>query len=329
MKARRLAAWMLSTSVMLAGAGVVPAVMASSAQAATGTAASTTAVSTKNNPVAVGQSAKVGIRVRPVIASAVVPTGTVAVSVDGGAPVSYLLVAGGASVREVFTTAGPHTIAGAYSGDAVYAPSSSPLKVNVTAGVAVNTTTTLSSSVNPSVIGQAVKFTAVVKPVSGSSVPTGSVTFTVDGVVGAPVALVAGKATETVATLGLGGHPVSAAYGGDSLNNASPSAVLTQTVNQSGTAVTLTSSANPSLAGASVTITAQVSPVHPGKGNPTGTVTFSVNGVPGAPVAVAFGKARLITGALTAGTYTITATFSGDANFTTSTSAVALSQVVK
>jgi large repetitive protein len=47
---------------------------------------------------------------------------------------------------------------------------------------AVNTTTTLTSSVNPSVNGQSVTFTATVAPASGVTVPTGTVQFLIDGV---------------------------------------------------------------------------------------------------------------------------------------------------
>ena len=44
------------------------------------------------------------------------------------------------------------------------------------------TTTTLSSSANPSTPGQAVTFTAIVAPTTGTGMPTGMVTFTIDSV---------------------------------------------------------------------------------------------------------------------------------------------------
>ena len=72
----------------------------------------------------------------------------------------------------------------------------------------------------------------------------------------------------------------------------------------------------------------------PGIGTPTGTVIFSINGTPQSqspvPLTVINGvdQATFTTAPLSAGTYTITAIYGGDSNFTTSTSA-AFSQKVK
>jgi hypothetical protein len=66
-----------------------------------------------------------------------------------------------------------------------------------------------------------------------------------------------------------------------------------------------------------VTLTAQVSPVAPGAGLPTGTVVFTVNGATlGAPVQLVGGQATSSAFAsLSPGTYTIRASYSGDGNF--------------
>ena len=54
----------------------------------------------------------------------------------------------------------------------------------------VNTTAAVSSSLNPSLFGQSVSFTATVSPASGTTPPAGSVQFVVDGVnLGSAVAL--------------------------------------------------------------------------------------------------------------------------------------------
>ncbi|MCH6163266.1 Ig-like domain-containing protein [Streptomyces marispadix] len=58
----------------------------------------------------------------------------------------------------------------------------------------------------------------------------------------------------------------------------------------------------------------------PGAGTPTGTVTFALSGGGGSttvPVAVD-GTARLTVDSLPAGAYSVTATYSGDANFASS-----------
>ena len=89
-------------------------------------------------------------------------------------------------------------------------------------------------------------------------------------------------------------------------------------------AMTIASSANPSGSGQLVTFTATVSVVPPGIGTPTGTVTFSVDGTPQSPVPLTVingvDQATFTTAPLSAGTYTITAVYGGDSNFTTSTS---------
>jgi len=94
------------------------------------------------------------------------------------------------------------------------------------------------------------------------------------------------------------------------------------------TTTTVTSSTNPSDFGQSVTFTATVTS---GAGTPTGSVQFKDNGGNlGAPIALnASGQAQLTTSSLTAVTHTITADYSGDVNFLTSTGTLSGGQVVK
>jgi len=88
-----------------------------------------------------------------------------------------------------------------------------------------------------------------------------------------------------------------------------------------GSTVTLTSSNNPALSGESVTFTATVNELDPQTITPTGTVTFTVDGIAGSPVALnGSGIATLTTRALTATAHTLTATYSGDARLLASTS---------
>lgn len=96
------------------------------------------------------------------------------------------------------------------------------------------------------------------------------------------------------------------------------------------TATALTSSANPSSPGQSVTFTATVSFLPGfGKGAPTGTVTFSDGSTQiGSSAINGSGVATFATTTLAVATHSITATYSGDTNFATSTSA-AVQQVVQ
>ena len=97
----------------------------------------------------------------------------------------------------------------------------------------IGTTTTLVSSQNPSLFGQAVTFTATVTGQSGGT-PTGSVTFSSGGH-SATVALTAGQASITTTandSLPLGVNPVTAVYSGDSNFIASTSITLNQVVDE-------------------------------------------------------------------------------------------------
>ena len=98
--------------------------------------------------------------------------------------------------------------------------------------VKTNTATALSSSLNPSNVGDPVTFTATVSPSSGTTAPTGTVTFAADGnTLGTGTLDGAGQARFTTSSLTAGSSSMTASYGGDAAFNSSSSAVLTQTVN--------------------------------------------------------------------------------------------------
>jgi hypothetical protein len=110
---------------------------------------------------------------------------------------------------------------------------------------------------------------------------------------------------------------------------ASTSATAAANITQAGTAIVVASSANPSTAGASVTFTASLTVVAPGAGTPTGAVQFKTNSVAaGDPVNLVNGAASFSTALLTPGTNSITAEYSGDANFTAITGTLDPAQVV-
>jgi hypothetical protein len=96
------------------------------------------------------------------------------------------------------------------------------------------TTNSVSSSVNPSVFGQAVTFSATIAPVSpGSGTPTGNVTFDDGSTVLGTVALTNGTASFTTSSLAVGTHSIKVVYAGDTNFKTSTSAVLKQVVNSS------------------------------------------------------------------------------------------------
>ena len=282
--------------------------------------ATTTMLTSDVNPSIFGQNVTFTATVSPAAA-----TGTVQFSVDGanvGAPMA-LNASGVATYATSGLSVGSHSIAAVYSGSTLYGSSSGSLAQVVNQA---STTTTLTSSLNPSPLGQSVTFTAAVAPATA----TGSVVFTIDGVDGAPVAVVAGKATFTTSSLSGGDHPVLATYGGNASFLGSASATLVQTVNPlAATATVVTGSPNPSVFGQSVTFTATVSPVAAGA-TPTGTVQFSIDSVnAGAPVALsATGVATFSTNAMLVGSHSVAATYGGSGTYATS-SGTTTQQVAK
>jgi acyl carrier protein len=96
-----------------------------------------------------------------------------------------------------------------------------------------STTTTLHSSNNPVKVGVAGNLIATVKNVSPArGIPTGTVTFTVDGVAQPGVPLSARQAKLALSTLSAGTHSIIASYSGDANHAASTSTTLVEVVKQ-------------------------------------------------------------------------------------------------
>ncbi len=170
------------------------------------------------------------------------------------------------------------------------------------------TATTLSSNVNPAGFNSPVTFTAHVTT-QGSNV-TGTVNF-LDGatVIGSGTLNGSHLATFTTSILAPGPHTITAAYQGDATNASSVSSAITQSVKQLATAV-LQSSANPSYATQTVTLTATVT----GHGTvPTGNVVFTSDGATLGTVSVdGFGIATWTTSTLAIGQHAVVAAYQGD-----------------
>src|SRR5207249_4109979 len=148
--------------------------------------------------------------------------------------------------------------------------------VNVIGKVYVRpaTSTVLNSTPNPSAFGQPVTLTATVTPVRPDTIaPTGTVVFKDGATTLGVVTLVNGSASLVTSALTTGAHSLTAVYNGSQNFLTSTSPAVTQVVN-SQTTTSLTAPPNPSVIGQAVTLTAVVSPVAPGTGVPTGTVTF-------------------------------------------------------
>jgi len=185
------------------------------------------------------------------------------------------------------------------------------------------TTTVLSSAPTSSVFGQQVSFTALVSPTSGSPfTPSGNVTFNDGATALGTGSLSSGTAIFNTSSLSVGTHTISATYPGDSNFSSSTSNALSQVVAQGNTVTTVSGSPNPASLGQPITFTATVSAVAPAAGTPSTTVTFFDGATPIGSGMLAGGQASFTTSALSVGAHSITAVYSGDANFLGSTSVV-------
>jgi hypothetical protein len=227
----------------------------------------------------------------------------------------YMIPQGAASTQKIFLEksqdAGYTPVSMGPNG-MVYALSAGHL---VAVGQLFTTSTQLTSSLNPSTFGMPITLTATV--VSGSGVPTGTVTFKRSATALGSVNLVNGAAsfTTTPTQLPGGTSSITAVYGGDSKHAISTSAVLSQVINKAVTTTTFTSQPNPSAAGQSVTLIATVSA---GPGTPTGNVLFKNGSSTLGRGILSNGAATLNTTFSTAGSYSLTATYQGNGNYQSS-----------
>ncbi|HKE23777.1 MAG TPA: Ig-like domain repeat protein [Bryobacteraceae bacterium] len=174
--------------------------------------------------------------------------------------------------------------------------------------VTIPTTSTVVPSPASPTYGQPVTFTATVT--SGSGTPTGSATFT-DTTTSATLATNvplngSGVAAFTTSTLAAGSHTIQVSYTPTGIFAASTGTVSV-TITKAATTTTLVSKSGQ--------LVATVAAVTPATGVPTGTVQF-LNGT------TVLGTVTLVAGVATipAPPGTFTAVYSGDANFTGSTS---------
>ncbi len=249
------------------------------------------------------------------------PTGTVQF-LDGGTVLDTetLSNAGTASYSIASLTPGTHNIVAKYSGDTNNSGSTSSTLMETVQQIP--TTTTLTSDAPNAQAGATVHFTATVAingNVAADGAITGTVTFTSGGTtLGTAPVDSTGKASVAI-TVQAGMQNVVAAYAGNTNYAASSSSALVETVSTTPTTTKLTSSAATSLSGKSITFTANVSS---STGVPTGSVTFSDSGnTLGSAAVNGSGVATLTTSSLSASTHSITATYGGDTNYVTSTSA--------
>lgn len=275
-------------------------------------AATTTTVTSSANPSVVGGSVTFTVTVTS--GGAPVTSGQVR-WIQNGVPLGIpirLNANGQTTFNTIGLPVGTNTITASYLGTTNYQPSSASVSQTV---VRIASTTTLTSSTNPAVVGAPVTFTATVTG-GGGPITVGTVQFSDGGVpIGTPVPVnSSGRATLTTSALTAGTHTIGAAYAQTADVGAS-SDTLDQVVSPAGSATAVTSSANPSTLGQAVTFTATVivdDGPNAGSAVTSGSVTFTdtTSGATLGTVTVdGLGQATLTTSTLTVGTHTIEAAF--------------------
>jgi hypothetical protein len=289
------------------------------------TATTTTSLASSQNPAGTGQTITFTATVSSQFSGAA--TGSV-IFYSGTQTLGTAMLSGNrATLTTSFATAGTYSISAKYNGDGNNAGSTSSTLSQV---IITATTTTLVSSLNPSLVGQAVTFTAAVSSTAGTPPNGETITFNNGSSVLGTATLSGGIAALTTSSLPAGIFTITATYAGDTNFAASTSPGLRQVVNsttKSATSTALASSLNPSIYGQRVTWTATVT--TSGSVTPTGKVNFKWGGNSiGTATLNASGVATLSKSNLNVYTYPLTAVYSGDANNAGSTSAI-LNQVVK
>lgn len=244
--------------------------------------ATTTVVHVNKNPVGALEWVSISAVVSPVAPGGGVPTGRVefilnGTTVLGSAPV----LGGGASIQTTGgVTPGAYAITARYIPDAGFTGSlSAPLTLTVRS-LAASTFTILIPWTNPQVLGSPVVVSALVVPLGGGIIPTGTVEFyDTDTLVPLGTAtLSSGLATFSWVPTTTGTKTLSAQYVGNAsfAPSRSPKAFLTvyTGARPAATTVNLTASPSPGTLGGLVTLTATVGGGVP----PGGVVTFFVDG---------------------------------------------------
>lgn len=247
-------------------------------------------------------------------------TGTVTYN-DSSVPLAGCSgMAVGTPCTATFAVPGTHHIAASYSGDALTAPSISPV-FNIDIAVA-GTSTTLTDNPTSGVTGQPIGLSATVAvgPPGGGAL-SGTVTITDSGspVPGCSALPLSGNVATCNPGFSAGTHTLVATYSGDSGHGSSSSTSVTLPISPAATTTSVTASPGTSVTGQSVTYSATVTAVSPGAGTPAGTVAFADSGTTIAScanVTLSNGVATCTVTYGSAGVHHVTAAYAATSDYT-------------
>jgi hypothetical protein len=317
------------------------------AAAAAGSKGSVTTLSAMPSPLSIphGMIATLNIAVAPAPSGTGTPTGEVALQTSTGLGVaSFLLTNGAVTGTTGNLPGGSYTVTAHYPGDATFAPSDStpPIQVMVTPEPSTTTVKALTSDANGNPIpftsgpyGSFIYIRADVVGQSGNGTATGTVVIKDNGtpITGNPFPLNSQGNTATpngIFTLGAGQHTITATYSGDASFVAGAPASTSIMVTPAPT--TLSLGPLPTTIGIGGTFELMATLSGTSCGNPaTGTVaifsnatqitTANLASVVNSSTCMLSGGVSLSINTLPLGTNTITAKYSGDSNYASSTAA--------
>ena len=249
-----------------------------------------------------------------------VATGTVTFTYTNTTPATVAGTAtldgtGTATFTGTAPAAGTYTVIASYGADTTYDVSSSAA-ATLTVTNAVTPAITLTPSLAAGRIDTKFIFTAALTSASGT--PTGTVYF-MDGTSVLGSAAVAGGSATYSTLLAVGTHSITARYSGDGSFSAVSSSAQSVVVTTYSSSTMLSSSAASAVFGSTVTLTATVATSGTAL-IPSGTVTFLDGTMTLGTGTVKSGTATYTTNALPVGIRMLTAVYSGDTNFSISTS---------
>ena len=268
-------------------------------------------------PSVFGQSVTFEISVEPLTANFLTPTGTVEISIDGTALGSTLTLDenGTATSISISTLAvGYHDINITYSGDEQYASGD----VDFTDGHEViksDSTTAIIGFDNESlVLGSPMTVSVTVQDVApGVGTPGGTVSVS-DGTNSCNITLTSGSGSCDLPTTLPGIRTLTASYQGDANFNPSSDSEEMSVINAD-TVTTISDSPDPSVYGQDYTVSVNLTTVTPDIGTPGGTVAVSDDLENTCNITLIAGSGSCDLPSTSVGTRTLTATYSGDANF--------------
>lgn len=290
-------------------------------------AATTTRLQLSPANITHGQSVTASVTVAPVSVSGT-PTGDVALLTGGSQTINLGILNNGALAVPIATLpGGTYSATASYGGDVSFGASTSAgVTVTVAAEPSSTTFSTLNGGLAPATSTTYSDFFFLQASVAGASnqgATNGNITFSdtfngnTSNLMIVPLSI-QGSALVQETSLAVGTHTLNASYSGDPSFQPSAARALTVTVAK-GSTQTLLLIPNGELPNIPVILEAAVFP-H-GVGVPTGTVQFFTGTQAiGNPVKLQNFLAVLTTTQLPAGSNSITAVYSGDANFNGSTS---------